>query len=161
MATSEKTFYFVDGIAADRASKKLMRRHVMKGKNAGKTFHRPSRVAVEKARRPAALERPGALPHQGFDQEGRYAYWMRLSERREIRSIENVILPFSLPVEVTPKSLMVINQCKQGLKMSARSYTDTSMRSLWPGCGSNISSLPENIAARDETHVDTRPVLGR
>ncbi|KAH7202254.1 hypothetical protein DER44DRAFT_887277 [Fusarium oxysporum] len=40
----EQTFFFVDGLNADKTSKKLMRRHVMKGKNAGKTFHRPSRT---------------------------------------------------------------------------------------------------------------------
>ncbi|KAF5539255.1 hypothetical protein FMEXI_8997 [Fusarium mexicanum] len=40
----EKNFFFVDGLNADKTSKKLMRRHVMKGKNAGKTFHRPSRT---------------------------------------------------------------------------------------------------------------------
>jgi hypothetical protein len=40
----ENNFFFVDGLQADRASKKLMRRHVMKGKNAGKTFHRPSKA---------------------------------------------------------------------------------------------------------------------
>ncbi|KAF4448617.1 hypothetical protein F53441_7993 [Fusarium austroafricanum] len=42
--TMEQTFFFVDGLHADKSSKKLMRRHVMKGKNAGKTFHRPSRA---------------------------------------------------------------------------------------------------------------------
>ncbi|KAF5245621.1 hypothetical protein FANTH_7257 [Fusarium anthophilum] len=40
----EQNFFFVDGLNADKTSKKLMRRHVMKGKNAGKTFHRPSRT---------------------------------------------------------------------------------------------------------------------
>lgn len=41
----EQNFFFVNGLQADRASKKLMRRHVMKGKNAGKTLYRPSRAA--------------------------------------------------------------------------------------------------------------------
>ncbi|CVL00695.1 uncharacterized protein FMAN_10039 [Fusarium mangiferae] len=40
----QQNFFFVDGLNADKTSKKLMRRHVMKGKNAGKTFHRPSRT---------------------------------------------------------------------------------------------------------------------
>ncbi|CAH0058085.1 unnamed protein product [Clonostachys solani] len=37
-------FLFIDGIQADRNAKKQMRRHVMRGKNAGKTFHRPSKL---------------------------------------------------------------------------------------------------------------------
>ncbi|CAG9990899.1 unnamed protein product [Clonostachys byssicola] len=37
-------FFFIDGIQADRNTKKQMRRHVMKGKNAGKKFHRPSKL---------------------------------------------------------------------------------------------------------------------
>ncbi|KAM0233216.1 hypothetical protein ACHAPO_007295 [Fusarium lateritium] len=55
----EQSFFFVDGLHADRNSKKLMRQHVMKGKNAGKTFHRPSRAgqvvryhAMERTARP-------------------------------------------------------------------------------------------------------------
>jgi hypothetical protein len=105
--TKGKTFYFLNGLGADRASKKLMRRHVMKGKNAGKTFHRPSRVALQKARRPSAVD----YCHQ----ELRYEYWMPLSAQTGMRSVGNALLSFSLPVEVTPQSLMVINQCRQGL----------------------------------------------
>jgi hypothetical protein len=41
----EQSFFFVNGLQADKTSKKLMRQHVMKGKNAGKTFHRPSRTS--------------------------------------------------------------------------------------------------------------------
>ncbi|KAG5665381.1 hypothetical protein KAF25_009506 [Fusarium avenaceum] len=41
----EQNFFFVNGLKADKNSKKLMRQHVMKGKNAGKTFHRPSRTS--------------------------------------------------------------------------------------------------------------------
>ncbi|KAE8138646.1 hypothetical protein BDV38DRAFT_69075 [Aspergillus pseudotamarii] len=44
----EKTFYFIDGLQPDRTSKKLMRRHVMKGKNAGKKVHRASREGLSK-----------------------------------------------------------------------------------------------------------------
>ncbi|KAF4465537.1 hypothetical protein FALBO_7621 [Fusarium albosuccineum] len=47
----EQTFFFVDGVHADRASKRLMRRHVMKGKNAGKTFKRQSRLSLQVAQR--------------------------------------------------------------------------------------------------------------
>ncbi|CCT71038.1 uncharacterized protein FFB20_07445 [Fusarium fujikuroi] len=59
----EQNFFFVDGLNADKTSKKLMRRHVMKGKNAGKTFHRPSRTSqivqyrpMERIPRPLATQ---------------------------------------------------------------------------------------------------------
>jgi hypothetical protein len=112
--TTEKKYYFIDGIEADRASKKLMRRHVMKGKNAGKTFHRPSRVASEKARRTGTVDGSCAPPAaRCCDPEGRYVYWMHLSARTVVRDVGDMLLPISLPVEVTPQSLKVINQCKQ------------------------------------------------
>lgn len=59
----QQNFFFVDGLNADKTSKKLMRRHVMKGKNAGKTFHRPSRTnqvvqcrPMERVPRPLATQ---------------------------------------------------------------------------------------------------------
>lgn len=113
--TNEKTFYFIDGLQADRASKKLMRRHVMQGKNVGKKFHRPSKVAAEKVRRQAVGEGPDhdSLRAPCHDPEGRHAYSMRLSARTAMRSAKHVLLPFSLPVEVTPRLLAVMNQCKR------------------------------------------------
>ncbi|KAJ5574042.1 uncharacterized protein N7459_008469 [Penicillium hispanicum] len=41
----QKTFHFIDGVQPDRKAQRSMRRHVMKGKNAGKKLHRPSRLA--------------------------------------------------------------------------------------------------------------------
>lgn len=115
--TKENTFYFIDGLQADRASKKLMRRHVMQGKNVGKKFHRPSRVAAEKVRRQVVAEGPDrdSLRAPRHDPEERHAYWMRLSAETAMRSAEHVLLPFSLPVEVTPRLLGVMNQCKRTL----------------------------------------------
>ncbi|KAG8356851.1 hypothetical protein FVEN_g5561 [Fusarium venenatum] len=59
----EQSFFFVDGLHADKTSKRLMRQHVMKGKNAGKTFHRPSKVgqvaryhALERIARPIGTQ---------------------------------------------------------------------------------------------------------
>ncbi|PKS08008.1 hypothetical protein jhhlp_006620 [Lomentospora prolificans] len=51
----ETSFHFVNGIETDRASKRLMRRHVMKGKNLGKKLHRPSKLTPAKAA-PGATE---------------------------------------------------------------------------------------------------------
>lgn len=158
------TFYFIDGMNAGRESKRLMRRHVMKGKNAGKAFHRPSRLALAEARRPGAVD--GFYPQHAryCNQEGRYAYWMHLSARTAMGSIGNVSLPFSLPVEVMPKSLMVINRCKQGLIRLLRllaNCIDIPLGRLWPRCGTVISRPSATFAARYGPHVGTRLVLGR
>ena len=40
----QKGFFFIDGVQPYRAAQKSMRRHVMKGKNAGKKLVRPSRL---------------------------------------------------------------------------------------------------------------------
>jgi hypothetical protein len=39
----QQAFLFIDGIHASKSSKRQMRRHVMRGKNAGRTLHRPSK----------------------------------------------------------------------------------------------------------------------
>ncbi|KAH7144929.1 hypothetical protein DER46DRAFT_85531 [Fusarium sp. MPI-SDFR-AT-0072] len=63
----EHNFFFVDGLNADKTSKKLMRRHVMKGKNAGKTFHRPSRTnQVVQCRPMERIPRPLATQFFSF-----------------------------------------------------------------------------------------------
>ena len=40
----QQAFLFIDGIHADKSSKRQMRRHVMRGKNAGRILHRPSKL---------------------------------------------------------------------------------------------------------------------
>lgn len=82
-----QTFYFIDGFNADRASKKLMRRHVMKGKNTGKTLHRPSRLGLQVAQRPA-------------------------NTNQVTEATGNPLLTFSFPVEVTPYAVKIIDDCK-------------------------------------------------
>ncbi|KAI1051637.1 hypothetical protein LB506_003046 [Fusarium annulatum] len=63
----QQNFFFVDGLNADKTSKKLMRRHVMKGKNAGKTFHRPSRTnQVVQCRPMERIPRPLATQFFSF-----------------------------------------------------------------------------------------------
>lgn len=111
------TFYFVDGRDADRESKRLMRRHVMKGKNAGKRVHRGSRLALQKARAVAAKypDKPlQPVVHYSYEQRVRDMNWIYLSLGSAARSFGNVLQPFSLPFEVTVESLGVINRCKSG-----------------------------------------------
>ncbi len=41
----ETKFHFVDALSTDRQAKKLMRQHVMRGKNAGRKLNRPTKAA--------------------------------------------------------------------------------------------------------------------
>ncbi|RYO78812.1 hypothetical protein DL766_008717 [Monosporascus sp. MC13-8B] len=98
----DKTFHFVDGIRGDRASRRQMRRFVMKGKNAGKTFHRPSRLELARHQQNTsrALVRISGDAGKG----------VLASPTAIERVLGNVFLTLSLPVEFSPHSLKVINE---------------------------------------------------
>ncbi|RYP43306.1 hypothetical protein DL770_011743 [Monosporascus sp. CRB-9-2] len=98
----DKTFHFLDGIRGDRASRRQMRRFVMKGKNAGKTFHRPSRLklARNQTNTSSALVRTSGDVDKG----------VLTSSNAIERVLGNVFLTLSLPVEFSPHSLKVINE---------------------------------------------------
>lgn len=104
----EKTFCFVDGITNDEKSKKLMRRHVMKGKNAGRKIQRRSRLDVQVSR-----NHPRISDDQK-NQIGRvhHSEWRYLSPKSLSIELGNTFFTLSLPVEVTPYSLDVINKCE-------------------------------------------------
>ncbi|RYP45354.1 hypothetical protein DL768_008291 [Monosporascus sp. mg162] len=98
----DKTFHFVDGIRSDRASRRQMRRFVMKGKNAGKTFHRPSRLKLDRHQ----PDTSSALARiSGGADKGALA-----SSTAIERVFGNVFLTLSLPVEFSPHSLRIINE---------------------------------------------------
>lgn len=81
-------FLFVDsGVQHDRAAKRRMRQHVMKGKNAGRRISRPSKLSI--APRGKQPWYPGAVD-EGFG----IAFEM-----------------VGLPVKVTSRALRVINEC--------------------------------------------------
>lgn len=108
----EQTFHFMNGLSNDEKSKKLMRSHVMKGKNAGKKIHRRSRLELQVTRhRPNVVTNSsqicGKLREKYHDADWRYESPNRLSV-----DFGNKFMTFSLPVEVTPYSLEVINECK-------------------------------------------------
>ncbi|PYH91363.1 hypothetical protein BO71DRAFT_51560 [Aspergillus ellipticus CBS 707.79] len=90
-----KTFHFVHGTPNDRKAKKSLRSHVMKGKNAGKTFRRASRLDL-------ARQRPYHHP------AGTLATTRHPSTIE--RNIGNVFLTISCPLELSPDSLRIINQ---------------------------------------------------
>ena len=94
-------FHFVDVSNTDRASRRQMRRHVMKGVNLGRKIHRPSKQKLAKQQlylcrrgEEKEVEREHACP-QAFP-----------------RDFENAFLSVMLPIEIAPSSLQIINDCK-------------------------------------------------
>lgn len=110
----EKTFFFVNGIVNDENSKKLMRRHVMKGKNAGKKIYRRSRLDLQATRRQTNVSDGSSRIYAERNQfdHANHADWRYLSFDRVSIQLGNIFSTFYLPVEVTPYSLEVINKCE-------------------------------------------------
>jgi len=101
----EKAFQFVDSSAkVDRVTRKLMRSHVMKGKNAGKTVHRRSRLELGAGRTPC--------DDASFQNETRKRNSEELGPVP--RNLGNVLRTFQFPVELSESSLKNIDQCKHG-----------------------------------------------
>lgn len=99
-----KTFQFVDSSAkVDRVTRKSMRSHVMKGKNAGKTVHRRSRLELG-ARRTHCDD--ASFPAE----EARKPNAEELGP--VARNLGNVLRTFHFPVELSESSLKSIDQCK-------------------------------------------------
>ncbi len=99
----DQNFFFVDGMHANKASRRQMRRHVMKGKNAGKTLNRPSKPKRQNTqltsnsssidKRSIGEDRSAPISMSGFG------------------PLSNIFIPSWLPIGVTPESLKVIHEC--------------------------------------------------
>jgi hypothetical protein len=99
-----QTFFFINGIHVDKASKRQVRRHVMKGKNAGKTVNRPSRLKQHDAKR---ISNRGVQDERTTDEGDPMAISIPA-----FGNLSNTSSVFWLPVEVTHQSLIVIHECK-------------------------------------------------
>ncbi|KAL7943490.1 hypothetical protein V8C42DRAFT_329199 [Trichoderma barbatum] len=104
------TFYFVDGAQTNSAAKKLIRSHVMKGKNAGKRFHRRSRLQLEPPRLNAG-ERTIILRRDLDKSQKEYHY--SDEEHAELNSLmdcrSSAILT-GLPVRISNPSMEIMNE---------------------------------------------------
>lgn len=101
-----KSFQFVDGgDKVDRVTRKLMRSHVMKGKNAGKKVHRRSRLDLGPERTPC---NDASFPNK----EARKPNTEELGP--VTRNLGNILRTFQFPVELSESSLKSIDQCKYG-----------------------------------------------
>src|ERR1700712_2166697 len=97
----EKTFHFVDGAQVGRTNRSLIRSHVMKGKNAGRKVHRPSKLMAK--RRPDnynSFQRISCLPKD----EGTNVQSTRSYQPIIDRNFQNALLTLSflLGFELTP-----------------------------------------------------------
>jgi len=105
----DKTFQFVDSTMIDGVTRKLMRSHVMKGKNAGKTVHRRSRFDLNTGRIQrdySSVPRDLVARHEAVEKRS-------LKEVGPIpRNRGNVLRTFRFPVELAEGSLKTIDQCK-------------------------------------------------
>lgn len=117
-------FQFINGLEQDRASRKLLRRHVMMGKNAGKRINRPSKQALRErqdqqklTQKPAPRKSNYILGPKAGDLNNTeaIAYWIYISDRVIGRTIGNRIHTFSLPVNVSREAMNVLNVCKSNL----------------------------------------------
>lgn len=108
-----KSFYFVNGASKDNMKEsREKRRHVMIGKNAGKTIHRPSRMKAlkEKAREEKLNAKKSlALATRSTAARGK----KRAPSNPDPWSQVSTELPsYAFPVELTPQYLEVISDCK-------------------------------------------------
>ena len=110
-------FFFIDGIQADKTSKRLMRRHVMKGKNAGRTLHRPSRTKQRVSRSQAQFVSTLATCDTANEHEqhdNALDWLLPLSPAFMVSKRLGNGLSLGIPIQVTRESLEVINECKHG-----------------------------------------------
>ncbi|KAJ2981178.1 hypothetical protein NQ176_g2186 [Zarea fungicola] len=111
-------FQFINGLEQDSASRKLLRRHVMMGKNAGKRINRPSKKALrERQDQQKSMQKPvtrkanfilgpkSSVPNNAEA----VAYWIYISDRVIGRTVDDRIDTFSLPVTVPREAMNVLN----------------------------------------------------
>lgn len=105
----ETTFHFVNGSKVDRNARRLLKSHVMKGKNAGKKIHRQSRLNAvsHNPSRWEALQ----LTHHASHEARLLAYSRSTWPATNSRALGNVLLTASYPAQLTPYSTQVVNQC--------------------------------------------------
>jgi hypothetical protein len=107
----EKTFQFVDSRKVDKTTRKQIRSHVMKGKNAGRKLHRSSRlVGRRRYDHCSSFQRIACVTDDEQTNEERgYSGYAMIA-----RNIQNSLLTLSFPFkfELSPHSIKVVNQCK-------------------------------------------------
>ncbi|CAK7211574.1 hypothetical protein SCUCBS95973_001161 [Sporothrix curviconia] len=104
-------FMFVDGIQNDRPTKRLMRRHVMQGKNAGKIVYRPSRLAQGKIVKAAGARCPSDFPSVSPSLPALAVATAKLSLTKRFGSVMATV---PAPVAMTPVAWQTISDYFNG-----------------------------------------------
>ncbi|CAI6310144.1 unnamed protein product [Periconia digitata] len=101
-----KTFHFVNAASDDRKERKEIRRHVMMGKNAGKTIHRPSKIKALKQKELEQRNSKGSLVRIAKPVSGWYPTPFPRTDPRT--SVETEMKSMAFPVELTPQYIEII-----------------------------------------------------
>jgi len=114
----ETSFAFVDGTNVDKSTRKMMRRHVMMGKNAGKTIHRRSKrdLLLRRHAAPVTAPPPSSCSMALAAKESGAAFaitpsqyaWERVCP---ISLCPQVLDTFRFPVTLTRHNVEVISNC--------------------------------------------------
>lgn len=126
------SFQFIDNSAIDRQSRKLIRSHVMQGRNLGKTVHRPSKRPTIKAK---AVKKVQPLQYEPDTKEtpchncGELGHVVtRQSWEESIPAVHSMVghgfSSVGLPIEPKPYMRRILCQCK--------SYFYQMWPSTWP-----------------------------
>ena len=125
------TFHFVNSTegTADQASRRSLRRHVMKGKNAGKTLSRSSRTRLaEREADTATKYRNILVPNakNGAETTDRGAISTITGPSSVLKNASNdCYFSFAFPIKITKTELDIMNMCKYrdpGFALAAHGY---------------------------------------
>lgn len=105
----QQTFCFVNGTHVDKLTKKRMRRHVMMGKNAGRTIHRKSKRDLL----PTQVARMPAVSSVAMPQEPTYDRFAFLDNYRPDSIYNEVLCGLSFPVKLTAQFAEIISNCTE------------------------------------------------
>ncbi|OAG10003.1 uncharacterized protein CC84DRAFT_459240 [Paraphaeosphaeria sporulosa] len=101
----QQTFCFVNGTHVDKLTKKRMRRHVMMGKNAGRTIKRKSRIDVP----PHQVANMTAVSSVALRQEPVFDRFAYLDNYKPDNIYNNVLSGLSFPVKITPQFAEIVS----------------------------------------------------
>jgi hypothetical protein len=125
-AMDNDKFLFVDGVEVDKKTKRQMRSHVMIGKNVGRTIRRPSNRSLAGQTSDAAGSSRTPSDNENMPLTRTSANRPRSS--MIARTPGNILLTVSFPVNLTHRSMQVINQCMYlALRSAGLNYCKSKM----------------------------------
>lgn len=127
-------FLFVDGLHADRAAKKRLRQHVMRGKNAGKKINRQSQTSK-------ALVLKSPEPRARFQLKP-------FSLVAHLNRFGGTLSSLPFPIEVTADNLQVIDTCAY-YSMLQKSQPANDSQSVYACVAERVYPTNVQLSVRD------------